>query len=80
MYRTKDNNNKNSSKIIRGLVEEAEIYNQHTYPNNSSLRSNDDVTEQILFCQNGIDNLNIASKQNNPICVSKKFYSRFFYE
>jgi len=51
---------KNNNQILRNLIEKAEEYNRSMFTNKSS----NDVTEQILFCQNGIDNLNISSKNN----------------
>jgi len=52
---------KNNNQTLRNLIEKAEVYNRSMFPNKSS----NDVTEQILFCQNGIDNLNnkISSKE-----------------
>jgi hypothetical protein len=58
MYRT----NSNGSEILRRFVQQAESYNRCMFPKNSSKQLDDQVTEQILFCQNGIDHLNISSK------------------
>jgi len=67
MSRTNNNN--------RHLVEKAEAYNGS---NNASMSVNkkpadeiDDVTKQILFCQNGIDSLNVSLRNNNPTLVSQ---------
>ncbi len=79
MSRTNNNN--------RHLVEKAETYNGS---NNLSMSVNkkpadeiDDVTKQILFCQNGIDSLNVSLRNNNSTLVSQgqieKFYSEIFY-
>ncbi|CAF4415758.1 unnamed protein product, partial [Rotaria sp. Silwood2] len=64
--------NSNGSQILRRFVQQAESYNRCMFSNNSSITMNkqsqnvnDHVTEQILFCQNGIDNLNISSKISN---------------
>ncbi|CAF0973462.1 unnamed protein product [Rotaria sp. Silwood1] len=77
MSRTQNNNNNNNNnnsgrQMIRHCIEKAEAYNSSMFPNNLSISTNTkskdnfiDVTEQILFCQNGIDNLNISSKNNN---------------
>ncbi|CAF1024937.1 unnamed protein product [Rotaria sordida] len=72
MSQTRNNNNDN--QMIRHCIETAEAYNSSMFSNTSSItmntKSTDDfisVTEQILFCQNGIDNLNISSKNNNSI-------------
>ncbi|CAF0758607.1 unnamed protein product [Rotaria sp. Silwood1] len=68
MYRT----NSNGSQVLRRFVQHAESYNRCMFPNNSSITINkqsqsinNHITEQILFCQNGIDNLNISSTRSN---------------
>ncbi|CAF0788165.1 unnamed protein product [Adineta steineri] len=50
--------------MIRHSVEKTEAINNSMRSNSSSDHTHD-VTEQILFCQNGLDNLNISSKNNN---------------
>jgi hypothetical protein len=71
MYRT----NSNGNQILRRFVQQAESYNRCMFPNNSSITKqsknfDDHVTEQILFCQNQINNLNISSKNQNSVFVS----------
>ncbi|CAF1074951.1 unnamed protein product [Rotaria sordida] len=68
MYRT----NSNGSQVLRRFVQQAESYNRYMFPNNSTITMkkqlqniDDHVTEQILFCQNRIDNLNISSQRSN---------------
>jgi hypothetical protein len=55
MYRS----NSNGSQFLRRFVQQMESYNRCMFTNKSS--KNDRVTEQILFCQNQIENLNISS-------------------
>ncbi len=69
MYRT----NSNGNQILRRFVQQAESYNRCMFPNNNSSISknlNDHVTDQILFCQNQIKNLNISSKTKHSTFVS----------
>ncbi len=66
--------NKNHNQSLRHLIEEAEAFNHSMFPNKSS----DDVTEQILFCQNGIDNLNVSSKNINSTFVSRNILFKKF--
>lgn len=73
MYRT----NSNGSQILRRFIQQAESYNRCMFPNNSSTsinkqsqHNNDHVTDTILFCQNGIDNLSISPKKRNSEFVS----------
>ena len=68
--------NNNGIQMIKHLIEEADAYNCSTLASNSSILMNkspkedvDDVTQQILFCQNGIDNLNVC---NSSTFVSRK--------
>ncbi|CAF3752683.1 unnamed protein product [Adineta steineri] len=64
MYRS----NSNGSQVLRRFVQQAESYNRCMFPkmNNKQSKDSDDyVTEQIPFCQNGIDNLNISSKNRD---------------
>jgi hypothetical protein len=49
--------------MLKHLIEKAEAYNHSMFSNNKS--SSDNVTQQILFCQNGINNLNISSEVNH---------------
>jgi hypothetical protein len=77
MSRTNNNNN-NGSQMIRNLVEKAEAYNRSLFSNNASMSVNkkpaddiDDVTNQILFCQNGIDSLNVSLRNSNSTLVSQ---------
>lgn len=81
MYRNNNNNNNNNinngSQVLRRFVQQAQSYNRCMFPNNSLLSINkqsqnvdDRITEQILFCQNGIDNINISSKKTNSYSVS----------
>jgi hypothetical protein len=58
MYR----NNSNGSDVLRRFVQQAESYNRCMFPKQIN---NDHVTEQILFCQNEIKNLNISSKKRS---------------
>ncbi len=70
MYRT----NSNGNQILRRFVQQAESYNRCMFPNNNnssiSKNLNDHVTEQILFCQNQIKDLNISSKTKHSTFVS----------
>jgi hypothetical protein len=66
MYR----NNSNGSEILRRFVQQAESYNRCMFSNKQSKNFHDHVTDQILFCQNQFDNLNISSKNKNSSCVS----------
>jgi isoleucyl-tRNA synthetase len=69
MYRT----NSNGSQILRRFVQQAESYNRCMFKNNSLKQTknlHDHVTEQILFCQNQFDNLNISEKKKNSAFVS----------
>ncbi len=66
MYRT----NSNGSQILRRFVQQAESYNRCMFTNKQSKYSDDHVTEQILFCQNQIKNLNISSKTKHSTFVS----------
>jgi hypothetical protein len=60
---------KNNNQSLRYLIEKAEEYNRSMFPNN---KTSNDVTEQILFCQNGIENLNISSKDKNLTSVNQE--------
>jgi hypothetical protein len=75
MYRT----NSNGSQILRRFVQQAESYNRCMFPSKSV---NDRVTEQILFCQNGINNLNISSKNLNfdEILMADVISNEYKYE
>ncbi len=64
-------NKKNNNQSIRNLIEKGEAYNRSMFSNKSSRNMKDDVTEQILFCQNGIENLNVSSKNINSTFVSR---------
>jgi len=66
MYRT----NSNGSQILRRFVQQAESYNRCMFSNKQSKCDNDHVTEQILFCQNQIENFNISSTKKNSTFVS----------
>jgi hypothetical protein len=57
----------NGKQMLKDLIEKTEAFNH-----SMSSKSKDNVTEQILFCQNGIDNLNISSKNNNSTFVNDK--------
>ncbi|CAF4120036.1 unnamed protein product [Rotaria socialis] len=75
MYR----NNSNGNQVLRRFVQQAESYNRCMFPNNESISINkqsktidNHITEQILFCQNGIDNVNISS-ENSKSAFTKPF-------
>jgi hypothetical protein len=74
MYRT----NSNGNQILRRFVQQAESYNRCMFPKQSKNLNDNHITEQILFCQNQINNLNISSKNKNSVFVSYfyKFYPR----
>ena len=56
MYRK----NSNGNEVLRRFVQHAESYNRCMFPKQLN---NDHVIQQILSCQNQIENLNI-SKEN----------------
>jgi hypothetical protein len=66
------------NQSIRNLIEKGESYNRSMFSNKSSRNMTDDVTEQILFCQNGIDNLNVSSKNINSTFVSRNILFKKF--
>jgi len=66
MYRTHSNGN----QILRRFVQQAESYNRCMFTNKQSKYSDDHVTEQILFCQNAMENFNISSKNRDTTFVS----------
>ncbi|CAF3308520.1 unnamed protein product [Rotaria socialis] len=62
----------NGNEIMQNFIKKTETYNHSMCLDNSSMSMNtkskahfNDVTEQILFCQNGIDNLNMSSNKTS---------------
>ncbi len=53
------------------LIESAEAYNHSMFSNQLFKDSTADVTEQILFCQNAVNNLDILSTDTPSTCVSE---------
>jgi hypothetical protein len=68
MYRT----NSNGSQILRRFVQQAESYNRCMFTNKPSKIDDNHVTEQILFCQNQIENFNISSTKKTSTYVSEE--------
>lgn len=62
-----------NNQSLKHSIEKLEEYNHSIFSNKTS----DDVTEQILFCQNSIDNLNVSSKNTNSISV--RFLSMIYF-
>lgn len=50
--------NSNGSEVLRRFVQQAESYNRCMFTKN---KVKDHVTEQILFCQNNIENFNLTT-------------------
>lgn len=78
MSQTEDNTDNNDNQIMQYSIEKSELHENSCVSKNSLLPMNtksksnfDDVTEQILFCQNGSDLLNISSQKNKSILVSQ---------
>lgn len=59
--------NSHGSQVLRRFVQQVESYNRCMFPKKST---DDRVTEQILFCQNQIDNLTISSTNHQSAFVS----------